>query len=74
MKRGLHVDDPPRLQVLVGGEDLRSDLEDHLVAAGPSPGAHLHFGLVDRPSVFAGRALPFVFDHYPLWGSVQNFP
>jgi murein DD-endopeptidase MepM/ murein hydrolase activator NlpD len=38
---------------------------------GPSTGAHLHFGLLDRPSVFAGRALPFVFDRYTLAGTVD---
>jgi murein DD-endopeptidase MepM/ murein hydrolase activator NlpD len=38
---------------------------------GPSTGAHLHFGLLDRPNVFTGRSLPFVFDRYTLAGTVD---
>jgi hypothetical protein len=37
---------------------------------GPSNGPHLHFGLLDRPDVFTGRALPFVFDRYTSPGTV----
>lgn len=38
---------------------------------GPSTGPHLHFGLLDRPDIFTGRSLPFVFDHYTLAGTVD---
>jgi len=38
---------------------------------GPSTGPHLHFGLADRPSLFAGRSLPFVFDSFTLVGAVD---
>ncbi|MGH3308899.1 MAG: M23 family metallopeptidase, partial [Nocardioides sp.] len=38
---------------------------------GPSTGAHLHFGLLNRPDVAAGRALPFVIDRYTLAGTVD---
>jgi murein DD-endopeptidase MepM/ murein hydrolase activator NlpD len=38
---------------------------------GPSSGPHLHFGLLDRPDIFSGRSLPFVFDRYTLAGTVD---
>ena len=38
---------------------------------GPSEGPHLHFELLNRPDVFAGRSLPFVIDRYTLTGTVD---
>jgi len=38
---------------------------------GPSQGAHLHFGLLDKPDVVTGRSLPFVIDRYTLAGTVD---
>lgn len=38
---------------------------------GPSLGPHLHFGLSDKPDLFAGRSLPFVFDSFTLAGAVD---
>jgi hypothetical protein len=38
---------------------------------GPSFGPHLHFGLLDKPNLWAGRSLPFVFDRYTLVGVVD---
>ncbi len=38
---------------------------------GPSTGPHLHFGLLDKPDVFAGRSLPFVLDSFTLVGAVD---
>jgi hypothetical protein len=38
---------------------------------GPSFGPHLHFGLLDRPDLWAGRSLPFVFDRFTLVGVVD---
>ena len=38
---------------------------------GPSLGPHLHFGLADKPDMYAGRSLPFVFDSYTLVGKVD---
>jgi Peptidase family M23 len=38
---------------------------------GPSLGPHLHFGLADKPDMYAGRSLPFVFDSYTLVGNVD---
>lgn len=38
---------------------------------GPSTGPHLHFGLLNSPDVFTGRALPFVIDRYTLAGTVD---
>ena len=38
---------------------------------GPSTGPHLHFGLLDKPDLIAGRSLPFVFDSFTLVGAVD---
>ena len=38
---------------------------------GPSQGPHLHFGLLDKPDLFTGRSLPFVFDSFTLVGTVD---
>jgi hypothetical protein len=38
---------------------------------GPSLGPHLHFGLSDRPDIFTGRSLPFIFDSFTVAGTVD---
>jgi biotin carboxyl carrier protein len=38
---------------------------------GPSMGPHLHFGLSDKPDLFSGRSLPFVFDSFTMVGKVD---
>ncbi len=38
---------------------------------GPSSGPHLHFGLLDKPDLFAGRSLPFVFHRFTKVGTID---
>lgn len=38
---------------------------------GPSTGAHLHFGLLDRPDFVTGTSLPFVLPRFTLKGAVD---
>jgi hypothetical protein len=38
---------------------------------GPSLGPPPHFGLVDRPDLWAGRSLPIVFESFTLVGVVD---
>ena len=62
---------PGSLTVKVGDKVKAGAVPGTLGNTGPSTGAHLHFGLLDRPNVFTGRALPFVFDRYTLAGTVD---
>jgi len=39
--------------------------------SGPSLGPHLHFGLLDKPDLFAGRSLPFVFESFEKVGVID---
>jgi hypothetical protein len=62
---------PGSLMVKVGDRVNAGTVLAKLGNTGPSTGPHLHFGLLDQPNVFTGRALPFVFDRYALAGSVD---
>ena len=62
---------PGSITVKVGDKVKAGQPLANLGNTGPSRGPHLHFGLLDKPDLFAGRSLPFVLERFTLVGNID---
>jgi hypothetical protein len=62
---------PGSITVKKGDRVKTGDVIAKLGNSGPSQGPHLHFGLLDKPDLFVGKSLPFVFGTLDLVGEVD---